>query len=218
MCGWPQTVVDPINSAASRVFDWRDFFAQCESRASAWLQFHFSAVLPGGGTNDRKKNDGVTWFTLGAPELQFISAHLKQHAMRIDTSWVLLLVTSVSCVHGPKTPRVTDHCRPANSWSDNSIAYLQRTVTGTDAGNVKLRTAVKLPYVSSKPAVTLITDESVCAAAVKAVENLYTDSLSRGPVWVFRVGATHYAVSDAPDLIYVFDSSFRWLATLSEVN
>ena len=113
---------------------------------------------------------------------------------------------------------VTDHCRAANSWSDNTIAYLQRIVTGTGAGSIKLRTAFKLPSVTSTPAVVLVADDSLCATAATAVENLYTDTLSRSPVWVFRIGTTHYAVSDRPELIYIFDNNFTRLAILSEVD
>ncbi len=134
-------------------------------------------------------------------------------------TWILLLAISSSVVSGVNKQYVrSDHCRSANAWSDNSVANLQRIVTGMGAGSIKLRAAYKLPYVTSTPAVVLVASDSVCAAAAAAVEQLYTNSVSPRPVWVFRIGSTHYAVSDAPNVIHIFDNNFTWLATLSEVS
>ena len=133
-------------------------------------------------------------------------------------SRIIALTISSLLVGGQPARGATDHCRSADSWSANTTTYLQRIVTGTGAGSIKLRAGYKLPYVTSTPSVVLVTDDSLCATAVTAVENLYTDSLSRSPVWVFRIGTTHYAVSDRPELIYIFDNNFTRLAILSEVD
>lgn len=110
------------------------------------------------------------------------------------------------------------NCRNSNSFSQNAVNYLRRIVTSTDAGNTKLRHAFQLPYVTTEPAVEHIVDEAECGRAATALEAMYGDGTPRRPVWVFRIGATRYGVSDGTGgrnvLIRIFDNNYTYLVTI----
>ncbi|HMI47695.1 MAG TPA: hypothetical protein VK481_03410 [Gemmatimonadaceae bacterium] len=109
------------------------------------------------------------------------------------------------------------NCRSQNSWSDNTIEYFTGIVTREDSGNLKLRRAFNLPAVTSTPAVSLVSDDAECVKAVKALNGIYTDSVSHRPAYVFRIGATRLAVSDGSLQIHIFDSSYKYLLSLQEL-
>jgi len=118
----------------------------------------------------------------------------------------------------PSSPR-TNLCRPADSFSAGMIQHFNAVVTGTDAGNTRLREAYKLLLVTTSPAVTLVTDESECLLAKAAVEDRFTDGTTTSQVYVFRIGTTRIAASAAKMsrdqiLIDIFDSSYNYLTTL----
>jgi hypothetical protein len=98
------------------------------------------------------------------------------------------------------------------------VSYLQRIVTGTDAGNAKLRASFDLPYVTTTPAVELVTDEAQCANAVAALNSYYTDGLSHSPVFLIRVGTTRFAITDGSLVVHIFDTSYNYRITLAELD
>ena len=108
----------------------------------------------------------------------------------------------------------TGDCRGQNSWSDNTVSYFTRIVTDGSAGNIKLRQAFNLPEVASAPAVSLVTDGTECGRAVTALNGIYTDGISHGPAYVFRIGTTRFAVADGSLTIHIFDSSYKYLLSL----
>jgi hypothetical protein len=132
-------------------------------------------------------------------------------------SLLLVLLSTFSAGLGPAHAPLANACHSANSWSSNEITYLQGIVTGTDAGNAKLRQAFDLPYVTTTPAVELVTDEAECANAVTAVNSLYTDGRSHSPVFLIRVGSTRYAISDGSD-VHIFDTSYSYKMTIGELD
>jgi hypothetical protein len=89
--------------------------------------------------------------------------------------------------HAPKSGYLTGNCRAQSSFSDDAITFLTRIVTSGDAGNIKLRQSYNLPAVNSSPAVSLVSDDSTCAAAAAALQALYNDGVSHAPVWVLKV-------------------------------
>lgn len=130
-----------------------------------------------------------------------------------------IIVLIVSLFRGDFVPPSLDgNCRPANGWSANELAYLQRIVTGPDAGNAKLRTAYKLPYVTTTPAVAFVDDDATCAAAAMALESVLTDSLPHRPVYLFRIGTTRFSISDGTLVTHIFDQDFHYLLTIRELD
>lgn len=124
----------------------------------------------------------------------------------------ILLVMLLSFVVSPQPERDpnANACRAANSWSSNTVSYLQRIVTSSDSGNAKARQSFDLPYVTTTPAVELVADESECANAVAALNSFYADSVSHGPVFLIRVGTTRFAISDGSQSIHIFDTSYNY--------
>jgi hypothetical protein len=118
--------------------------------------------------------------------------------------------------NSPRLERVsvTNACRAANSWSSNTVSYLQRIVTGSDAGSVKLRQAFDLPYVTTTPAVELVSDETECGNAVSALNSFYTDGLSHSPVFLIRVGTTRFAINDGSLATHIFDTNYQYKLSL----
>lgn len=117
-------------------------------------------------------------------------------------------------------PTDTSKCRPAGSWSRNTLANLQAIVTGADSGNAHLRKAFDLPHVTTIPAVEHVVDELECARAARAVAAQWVDSLSPLPVWVFRIGTTRVGVSDGRPggrgniLVHIFDNNYSYLLSI----
>lgn len=128
----------------------------------------------------------------------------------------LLLALIFSFSNGPRFVQrtTTNSCRAANSWSSNTLDYLQRIVTGGDAGSAKLRQSFDLPYVTTAPAVELVSDEAQCGIAVTALNSLYADGLSHSPVFLIRIGNTRFAISDGSLATHIFDSSFQYKLSL----
>ena len=124
----------------------------------------------------------------------------------------ILLALLLSLVSAPRAEQypTTNACRAANSWSSNTVSYLQRIVTSSDAGNAKARQSFDLPYVTTTPAVELVNDESECANAVAALNSFYADSVSHGPVFLIRIGTTRFAISDGSQSIHIFDTSYNY--------
>jgi len=106
------------------------------------------------------------------------------------------------------------NCRPANSWSQNYALYLQRIVTFGGPSYVQVRQAFNLPAVYTTPAVTFVTDEAQCAQAITALNDFYADGESHGPVYLFKIGATRFAVADGSLAVHIFDSSYAYLLSL----
>lgn len=130
------------------------------------------------------------------------------------------MIRSIMMVLMTFVPSSTNICRPADAFSAGIIAHLQTVVTGSDAGNSKLRAAYRLPLVTTSPAVELVADESVCASAKSAVEDRFTDGTTVSQVYVFRIGTTRIAATAAQPsggeglMVFVFDSSYSYLATI----
>lgn len=132
---------------------------------------------------------------------------------------IWLIAMALSFFHGMHPNlHLEGNCRASNDWSTNELAYLQKIVTGTDLGNTKLRAAFKLPYITTTPAVTLVSDDAVCGAAATALESFLADSLSHRPVFVFQVGSTRFAIADGSLEPHIFDNNFNYLLTLGELD
>lgn len=132
---------------------------------------------------------------------------------------IWLMAMALSFLHGMNPYlRLEGNCKASSDWSANELAYLQRIVTGTDAGNAKLRAAFKLPYITTTPAVTLVADDTVCGAAATALETFLADSLSHRPVWVFQIGSTRFAIADGSLVPHIFDNNFNYLVSLGELD
>lgn len=128
----------------------------------------------------------------------------------------LLLAFLLSLFNSPSLEKVssTNACRAANSWSSNTVSYLQKIVTGSDSGSVKLRQAFDLPYVTTTPAVELLVDETACGNAVTALNSIYTDGLSHSPVFLIRIGTTRFAISDGSQATHIFDTNYQYKLSL----
>ena len=132
---------------------------------------------------------------------------------------LLYLVAFLSFFTAPRVqPGSTADCRPANAWSRAQVAYFIRLVSGTSADKTDLRQAYNLPGVTTTPAVQHILDEAECARAVAALSTIYTDGVNRAPVFVFKIGATRFAVADGSLTIHIFDTSYNHLVTLGIVE
>jgi hypothetical protein len=79
---------------------------------------------------------------------------------------------------------------------------------------------MKLPNVTTSPAVEHVLDEAECGRAAAALEAKYGDGISRRPLWVFRIGSTRFGVSDGSEggrgniLIRIFDTSYNYLVSI----
>ena len=104
---------------------------------------------------------------------------------------------------------VTSACHDSTSWSSQQVNFLTRIVTRTDAAYAARRASLDLPFVTTAPAVELVTDENECANAVLALNAFYGDSLSHTPVYLFRIGTTRYAISDGSD-VHIFDTNYQY--------
>jgi len=112
-------------------------------------------------------------------------------------------------------PAAGINCRPANSWTQNAVLHFQRIVTFGGPGYVKLRQAYNLPAVYTSPAVSLVTDEAECARAIAALDGIYTDGESHGPVYLFKIGSTRFAAADGSLTVHIFDSTYNYLVSIS---
>jgi hypothetical protein len=132
----------------------------------------------------------------------------------------LLLAVWLSFFNGPRSEQdpTTNAYRVADSWSSNYVSYLQRIVTGSDAGNAKLRQSFDLPYVTTTPPVELVINEADCKNAVAALNSFYADSLSHSPVFLIRVGTTRFAISDRWEDMHIFDTSYHYKISLLELD
>lgn len=134
----------------------------------------------------------------------------------VESLMSLLIVFWLSFVTGarPAQDPTASACRAANSWSSNTVSYLQRIVTSSDAGNAKARQSFDLPYVTTTPAVQLVTNEADCRNAVAALNAFYGDSLSHSPVFLIRVGTSRFAITDGLESIHIFDTSYHYKISL----
>jgi hypothetical protein len=110
-------------------------------------------------------------------------------------------------------------CRPPSEASDDRLAFFTDVVTRTDEENTALRQAVMLLRVTTTPAVTLVADDSICAAVAAAVEAFLGDGLTRSSLWVLRAGPERYVAFDGSQdhgwsVHWVFDSSLNYLSTV----
>ena len=132
---------------------------------------------------------------------------------------ILTLVTAIAMTAGTGAIG-TPNCAAADSWSDNATTYLTRIVTSSDAGNASLRQAFQLPFVTVTPAVEHVTDEAECDRTATALESMYADSVSRRPLWVFRIDTSRFVVADGSPggrgnlLLHIFDSSYNYLLSV----
>jgi hypothetical protein len=108
------------------------------------------------------------------------------------------------------TSPVINSCRASTAWSTSKINYFQAIVTGTDARNTTFRQAYDLPYVTTSPAVELISDETQCGNAVTALQALYADGKTHSPVFLIRIGTTRFAIADGSLSVHIFDSNYQY--------
>lgn len=117
---------------------------------------------------------------------------------------------------------VPGRCDTSNGKGADLRDYVVRIVTASGRGADRLRAASQLP--SALPSdVTIVTADSVCAAAYNAHVTLkYAGDTTRiGSITLVQVGATRYVLEDIHrragewGLLDVYDTSFSYLVSLT---
>ena len=106
---------------------------------------------------------------------------------------------------------------PSGATPDAMLGGVKARVSGSAATDSLWRAGANLPKTTAAN-VTLVTVDSVCDAAARAVSALSTPAAPIARVWVIAVDSTRYVVFGAPRknneyaLSAVFDTSLTWLA------
>jgi len=113
-------------------------------------------------------------------------------------------------------------CRAALNHTTQILAWVRSIATPSDSVHVRLRSQLKIPYVSDPDSVKLVTsDSAVCNGAAAAYRsNVSTDPGLPEPVWVIAIGASRYLVwnslhrSGGNDVMFIFDTDWTWISGL----
>lgn len=104
---------------------------------------------------------------------------------------------------------------PTGTTPETMLSGLRRLLSGGAVSDSAWRATAKLPQ-TAPTNVTIVTADSVCDTAARAVAALATPSGTISRVWVIAVDTSRYVVFGAARQNYataaVFDTNFTWLA------
>lgn len=133
--------------------------------------------------------------------------HEAQSAALAAIATALLTLGCAWSAPGSARAQQAGPCRAADAFAAGTIPWLDSLMTGSDSLNASLRAKLRVTRTTSSE-IALVTEQSVCTNAARAVDVAVGHVQNGRRVYVFKA-RTHYMVFDPESLDTELDGGYR---------